>query len=206
MWRGIPLSEGAVLQPSVAVEAGRFSISAWANFVADREENRGRFNEVDLTAERRREGGKIGVRPSLLYISYPNRTDIRDSAEAEVEITYPTGPWEWVTRHDADFARYPGSYYGDFGLSYERELRPKMAGKVLVETGWGSRKFNEIYLGLSKFAWGHVRGELSMTYSPAPSLSVRPHFGISHLLDNDLKRLVDRATVPVGGVALDFTF
>src|SRR5688572_13068726 len=49
VWRGLTLSEGPVQQTSAWVSKGPLTYTLWSNFVLGKGDNRGRFDEVDLT-------------------------------------------------------------------------------------------------------------------------------------------------------------
>jgi outer membrane scaffolding protein for murein synthesis (MipA/OmpV family) len=99
--------------------------------------------------------------------------------------------------------RYKGSYFGDAGLSYEYGFNSnKLSLEVSVSLGWGSSKFNEVYLGLSKSALNVAGGSLSLTYYPINFLYIRPHVELSSIVDGDLRNQVDDPTTLNFGMAV----
>src|SRR5262245_61908002 len=65
VWRGIPYSDGAVVQPSAWIAGHGFSFNAWSNFVAADEINRGTFDQIFFTATWQRALGRVRIEPTF---------------------------------------------------------------------------------------------------------------------------------------------
>jgi hypothetical protein len=207
IWRGIPLSKGAVTQPSAWVSAFNFTFSVWGNFVLNNEANQGEFNEVDLILSYSREWKKITVEPLVQFYLYPNQKDAPATGEGSLKLSYPIiGPVSVFTSHTFDIVRYGGSYFGNAGLSYEHEFNSKLSLESSLSLGWGSSKFNDVYLGLSKSALNVAIYDLSLTYYPKKFVYIRPHVELSAIVDGELRNQLDDSTIVSGGLAVGMEF
>lgn len=206
VWRGIALSEGAVMQPSVSVSAFDFNFSVWSNFVLNNEVNQGKFNEVDLILSYSREWKKIIIEPTVQFYLYPNQEDSPTTGEISLKVSYPVGPIHVFTSHAFDIVKYGGSYFGDAGVSYEYEFHSELSMKTSLSLGWASSKFNDVYLGLPKSAFNVASGDLSLTYYLKKFLYICPHVGFSVLIDGELRHQVENPTIANLGLAVGIEF
>ena len=206
VWRGIALSEGAVMQPSAWVSAFNFTFYIWGNFVLDDEPNQGEFNEVELILYYSRVWGNITFEPFVVYYVYPNQEDVPSTGEFTLSLYYPFGPFNVFTSHTFDFVEYEGSYFGDAGLSYERQLSSTLTLGASGSFGWASSEFNSVNIGLHKRALNFVGGNLFLAYYPKEFLYIRPHMELSAIVDGELRDQLDDPTILNVGVAFGMEF
>ncbi|HSE84271.1 MAG TPA: hypothetical protein VLB01_06965 [Thermodesulfobacteriota bacterium] len=206
VWRGIALSEGAVMQPSVWVSAFNFTFYIWGNFVLNDEPNQGEFNEVELILYYSRGWGNITFEPFIVYYVYPNQEDVPSTAEFTLSLYYSLGSFNVFTSHTFDFVEYKGSYFGDAGLSYERQLSPSLTLEASGSLGWASSEFNSVNIGLSKNALNFAGANLSLTYYPNGFLYIRPHVELSAIVDGELRDQLEDPTILNAGVAIGLEF
>jgi hypothetical protein len=206
VWRGIAFSEGVVMQPSAWISISDFAFSIWSNFVLDEEANQGQFNEIDLVFAYNWKWNKITIEPALQFYLYPNQEDAPTTGEVYITLSYAVGPIQVITSHNFDIVEYEGSYFGDVGISYEREFHSKWSLEASWGLGWGSSTFNEVNLGLSESALEMINGSLSLSYHPVSSFYFRPHIEFSRILDENLRSQVDDPTIISGGLAFGMEF
>ena len=201
VWRGILLDDRPVIQPSVWFSARDFTLSVWSNFALAHPAGLG-LNETDLGLSYSRELAGISFEPAFQVYLYPNQPDAPPSGELNLALARPFGPVTVSTGHALDVLRYPGSYFGDLGLAYERELAPNLVLGLESDLGWASARFNEVNLGVARAALDFVSGALSLDWQPAGLFSCRPHVGLSRVLDAGLRQAADVPTPVVFGVAV----
>ncbi|HEX3036561.1 MAG TPA: TorF family putative porin [Thermodesulfobacteriota bacterium] len=206
VWRGIALSEGAVMQPSVWISAFNFTFYIWGNFILNDEPNQGEFNEIELILYYSREWGKVTFEPFVVYYVYPNQEDVPSTGEVTLNLYYSFGPFNIFTSHTFDFVEYEGSYFGDAGLSYEHQLSSTLTLEASSSFGWASSEFNSVNIGLSKSAFNFAGGNLSLTYYPKEFLYFRPHIEFSAIVDGELRDQLDDPTILNVGVAVGMEF
>jgi hypothetical protein len=206
VWRGIALSDGPVMQPSVWVSAFDLTLEIWGNFVFNDEPNQGEFNEINLILYYSREWKDITIEPSVIVYVYPNQEDAPATAEALLTLSYPIGPINVFTDQIFDFVEYGGSYFGDAGLYYQHEFKPELLLDFSTSLGWASAEFNKVNIGLSKKALNVLGGGLSLTYYPKEFLYIRPHAELSSILDGDLRDELDDPTILNVGLAIGMEF
>lgn len=206
VWRGIPFSEGAVMQSSIWVSASDFTLTVWNNFVLNHEPNHGQVNEFDLTLGYCKEWDKISIEPSLNYYWYPNQEEAPSTGELMVKVAYAANEIELFTTQNVDIKEYPGAYFGDIGIGYSHTFNPALCIESQLSLGWGSSKFNDTYLALSKTALNVIQGEIALNYHPEHCVYIRPHLTVSSIIDHELREQLDDEILIYGGIALGKEF
>jgi len=188
VWRGLPQSRGPAAQPSVWVSFTDFTFTPWANFVLGSEENRWKFNEVDLSVAYSKEWIGLSFEPSFAYYVYPNQPDVPATGELSLGLSYQLGPVEFSTSHTVDLFEYRGAYFGDLGLEYSRDVLNDRAGfEAGGRVGVGSSRFNDAYIGEPRFALNTAGVTVGMPVSVFGCLRVRPHAELSTVIDRALR-------------------
>jgi hypothetical protein len=208
VWRGLAFSEGPVLQPSAWVSLAGFTLTPWANFAFREDDARAGFNELDFTLDYSRDISNLTVNPSFSAYLYPNQPDAPPTGELALVLSYPVGPVSIFTDHSVDLIATPGAYFGDAGLSFETELIPSLAVEASAYAGWGSARFNEAYIDtVVNRATLNVAGtDLALTWSACGLFYLRPHAGLSVLLDRELRAAVPNPLLITGGLAIGRDF
>src|SRR5262249_55719836 len=178
VWRGLALTHGPVIQPSVWVSKSGFTLTLWGNLSLSDEAEQKRLSEIIPIITYSREWKKLTIEPSVtFYFTRPLSPAVDPpTGEASIRFSYPVGPVGLFTDQNIDFISYRGAYFGDAGISYERELSRKASLAGAITTGWGSSKFNNVYIGEPKKSFNFAGAELSFQYSITRSLRLRPHF------------------------------
>jgi len=206
LWRGLALSRGPVSQSSVWITSRDFTLSFWGSSSQGGTARSHAFDEIDYTLSYERQQGKLTIEPSILHYSYPNPRSGAATTEAAVKLSYPLGPVSLFTDHALDIARYRGAYFGQIGVSFERELTSNLSLEATLAAGWGSRRFNEANFGAARSTLGAATGDLAITWAHRKGYYVRPHVSVSSLLDGRLRRRVKEPGLVSFGVAVGAEF
>lgn len=206
VWRGFAQTRGPVFQPATSLSVYDFTLTLWANLVLNDEPHQGQFTEVDPSLDYYVRLGDFEMQPSFEYYFYPSQVGSPSTGELSLWLAYALGPFKLFTDHIVDVVRYGGAYFGDFGVSHERELFKKLDLRTSVAFGWASPKFNATYAGISKAAANVFLWDLEFTYQPLDHFYVRPHMQVSTLIDSDLRDSASESTIVSGGLALGFNF
>ena len=206
VWRGLALSEGPVLQPSARVSLAGFTLTPWANFAFREGDAPAGFNELDFTLDYSRDVFNLTVNPSFSLYLYPNQADAPPTGELALALSSPVGPVSVFTDHSVDLIATPGAYFGDAGLSFERDLVRSLAVETSASAGWGSARFNEANVGVNRAALDLGRADLALTWSPGGLFYLRPHAALSVLLDRELRAAVSNPLLITGGLAIGRDF
>lgn len=203
VFRGIAFSEGAVQQTQAWVSANNFTLTVWSNFVLEKGPLKGRFDEVDLIFGYAYEGQGFTFEPYLtLYLATHGNFD--NTGELTLNFSKPVGPVSVFTNQNFDVQLTPGAYFGDVGVLYEREL-----GQGTLETaasiGWADSRWNNAYFGVSRSALNVWEGKLAWTYNAA-GYYLRPHVGLTSILDKRLREAVEDRTIFTAGLAIGAEF
>jgi hypothetical protein len=206
VWRGLALSEGPVLQPSAWVSLGGLTLTPWANFAFREDDAPAGFNELDVTLDYSRDIINLTVNPSFSLYLYPNQADAPPTGELALALSYPVGPVSIFTDHSVDLIATAGAYFGDAGLSLERDLVQNLAVEASASAGWGSARFNEPNAGVNRAALNLGGADLALTWSPGGLFYLRPHAALSVLLDRELRAAVANPLLITGGLAIGRDF
>jgi len=207
VWHGIAYSDGPVFQPSAWVSAYGLTFSPWANFVLGKEANQGQFNEVDFSLSYEREWKKFTLSAGFLHYSYLNQEDAPATGEIIVTAAYSLPKsFQICTVHSFDVEEYPASYFGEYGLGFEHEFNSKLSTQAHAFLGFGSSKFNQVYLGARQNALNLAAADLGLTYYPLKTLYFRPHLEYTSLLDSNLREQVEDPTIANFGLAMGLEF
>jgi hypothetical protein len=202
VWRGLALSDGSVLQPSVWASLAGFTLTPWANFAFREGDATAGFNEMDFTLDYSRDVSNLTVNPSFSVYLYPNQADAPPTGELALAFSCPVGPISVFTDHSVDLIAATGAYSGDAGLGYEMDLIPSLTVEASMSAGWGSARFNEANAGVNRAALNVAGTDLALTWSAGRLFYLRPHAALSVLLDRELRAAVLRPLLITGGLVI----
>lgn len=182
LWRGLVLSDGAVLQPSVWLSLGALTLSAWGNLASATRPLRVEMDELDLVLGYEEDWRGFALRPALAWYQYP-LGGAQGTFEAMLDLEYAAGPLALKTGHALDIVAAPGAYFGTAGFEVSRELLPACAVSGGLSAGWASVAFNRHNLGLSRAAFNLAQADAGIEWRPAGAVYVRPHATLAWLVD-----------------------
>jgi hypothetical protein len=205
VWRGLAWTQGAVTQTSLWATAGGTTYSIWANSNMESVDGR-QTDEVDYAVSRECAWRNVTIEPMLQVYTYPHQQDAPSTAEADLKFSWPLGPLTAFTTHTLDVHEYRGAYFGDVGLSWQRELGKHAEFETSVSLGWASAKFNETYIGPAKSALNVGSFDLSLTWHARGATYIRPHLGITRILNGELRDAVQDPSIVNLGLAIGTEF
>lgn len=205
-WRGIALSRGAVLQPAAYLTVRGLTFEFWSNFDLEPENLQRHYNETDLTVSYKKEWGRFSLEPSLQSYLFPRDVESANTAEAAFRFGYLVGPVEIFTRHGFDVAEFRGAYFGETGVEWARQLRDTLELSAAASVGWADEKFNASYLDTPKGALNLMSFEVGLSWQPTRNLQIRPHFGLSSLMDRSLRKSSSEPDLRLFGLTLSADF
>ena len=206
VWRGLALSDGPVLQPSVWASFAGFTLTPWANIALHEDSARVGLDELDFTLDYSRDFSDLTVKPSFSTYLYPNQADASPTGELAVALSYPVGPISVLTDQSVDLIATPGAYFGDAGLSIENELARNLSVEASLRVGWASARFNDANLGVNRAALNMGGADLALSWSPGGLFYLRPHAALSVILDRELRAAVASPLLIAGGLAIGREF
>jgi hypothetical protein len=203
VWRGLLLDEGPVVQPSAWISAFGFTLTAWGNVAMTGASEGAGLNSGGLVLTYEREWEKLRIEAALDAYVGRQSSDIesRNTVEGSLGLSYPVGPLRIFTTHAFDVLAYRGSYFGEAGLEYERQVTKNTEFTISFRSGWASAKFNDAYIGVHKSAFNFVGAEVSGSYYFGPHLYLRPHIQFSSITDRRLRGQLAPADIVTFGLA-----
>jgi hypothetical protein len=205
VWRGL-LIDGPVEQPSAWVSAYGLTFTAWSNVSLTSAYGSAGLNAGGLILAYERDWKKFKIEAALDAYMGRQSSDIesRNTMEGSLALSYPVGPLRIFTTHAFDVLAYRGSYFGEAGLEYERQVTKNTEFTISVRSGWASAKFNDVYIGVDKSAFNFVGAEGSLTYYLGPRMYLQPHIEFSSITDQRLRGQLSPANIITFGLAFGF--
>ena len=187
VWRGIRVTDGAVMQPSLSLGLGDFSFNAWGNLdMDDVNGSKGRINEVDYTLDYSFQLKNLGLSLGLIEYTFPN-TAVKSTTELY-----------WSISADKIFS--PSfSVYKDIDESDGLYLSLGFGHGVALEwissrlefygaLGWGSSGNNSFYYGVGKSAATDVSFGVGMPFELFGKMTVSSRVGYLGLLAGNIRK------------------
>jgi hypothetical protein len=205
VWRGL-LLDGPVEQSSAWISAFGFTLTGWSNVALTNTSGGAGLNSGGLFLTYERDWEKLKMEASLDAYMGRQSSDIesRNTMEGSLGLSYPVGPLRIFTTHAFDVLAYRGSYFGEAGLEYERQVTKNTEFTISVRSGWASAKFNDVYIGVDKSAFNFVGAEVSGAYYLGPSMYLQPHIEFSSITDQRLRGQLSPANIITFGLAFGF--
>ncbi len=201
-WRGLALSDGPALQPSVWVGAFGVTAWSWANLHLGAATAADPTWEADAGLRYDYEWDGLAVGGGFQLYAYPGVEDAPTTGELTVELTVPRGPLTLATRHFVDVIEYPGAYFGELSLSLGHEPADGWSMEWSFALGWGSARFNEAYLGPATDALNVATGGVVVEWWPLELLYLRARLETSALLEAELREAVGEPVLFVAALAV----
>lgn len=208
VWRGVPYSDGATVQPSAWKALDAFTLSLWSNLaVADRID-RGQFNHLFVSATYRTDAGRFTIEPGVqaYHTKAVGEVAASTSAEGVVRISTGVGAFRIFTNHSVDVSAYRGAYIGDAGLVHRRTIGARAEVATQFAVSWATARYNSAFLGVAESAVnyaslsGHVAIRLDHRWS------LRPHAEFQPIIDSAVRRALQSDAFFTAGVALSFAY
>src|SRR5258706_2284454 len=209
VWRGIVLNNRPVVQPSVWISASDVSLEIWSALNLSHTPEIGSLQTTYLALAYGRAWKNLRIEPALE--GYLNRrfAEVRDpnTLEATLSVSYQMGsfrggPMRLFASHAWDVLAHRGAYFGEAGLGYQKAMARDSTLALSLRSGWASKRFNEVYVGLAKSAVNFVGVEGSFRYPVTTKLYVRPHLEFVYTTDRRVRARQLWASVPHLGLVL----
>jgi hypothetical protein len=207
VWRGLLLDDGPVGQPSAWISAFGFTLTAWSNVAMTDASGVAGLNSGGLILAYDRDWEKLRLEAALDAYMGRMSSDIesRNTMEGSLKLSYPAGPLRIFTTQAFDVLAYRGSYFGEAGLEYAKQITKSTEFTISGRSGWASSKFNDVYIGVNKSAFNFVGVEGSLTYYLGRRMYFRPHVEFSSITDRILRGQLAPANIVSFGLAFGFT-
>ncbi|MBN2706949.1 MAG: MipA/OmpV family protein [Deltaproteobacteria bacterium] len=222
IWRGLEVNEDPVLQPSVTLGYGGFSLNLWGNldltdfgrdecvYTSDCESRAGQFTEIDLTLDYSHSFDKFTVGVGVIAYEFPNWEASEDTHEAYVSLAYDTLMQPTLTVY-YDFDEVEG-FYANFSLAHSFSINEKLSVDLSGGIGYGDSDYNAFYFGIDDGALVDVNCGITLPFRLTEKITITPQLRLASVVDSDLRDAVadkaccDNETNLYGGIAIGFSF
>jgi hypothetical protein len=200
--RGVYLSQGAVIEPSVSVAFDGISLTA-SGYYGYYDTNPGRtVGEFALLGGYRFRVHRFECQPGLRYRLRPLETD-NNILEATVSACYPLGPLRLVVANAVAWPGAPLAYYGDAIVSGRWNPLPDFELAADASMGWGSPGYHARRMYTGKWAFDHLTGNISLAYTFLDIFRLCPSVSFSTMLAPSLAASL-RARNRLAGLSAGF--
>lgn len=217
VWRGMLLTNDPVLQPSVTLGLGGFSLNVWGSFdVTDVNENDNTeyaLQELDFTLGYETTfNDMVTVGVGFIEYTFPGNGDGSNNAERTSEV-YASAGLDIVLQPTLtvywDFDEVDG-FYATLGVGHTFELTEALGLSLGGTLGWGDRNYHEYHVGNDTNGLSDYNVKASLDYAVTENLSVSVVAVYSNFVDTQIadaaERAYDHNENIYGGVLLGLTF
>jgi len=204
-WRGLLLTDGAVLQPSATIGIAGFSVNFWGNLdLSDVNGTENKFNEIDFTGSYSMDLDLATVEAGVIYYTFPN-TDFDSTFEifAGLSFNLPFNPSVTVYQ---DFDLVEGTYVSA-GISQNfLEDQYSQYISVFATLGWGTAEHNAFYYGVDVSGFTDFQVGSSVVIAVSDSLFITPAIMWTTFVSEDIRDLFEESSHYTSAVTASFSF
>lgn len=193
-WRGIPLVDDPVAQPSFTINYEGFSLGWWANYDltngdVDNEYRDNDFSEHDITLSYTYEYDLLSVTGGVIYYYFPHLGggDAADTAEVFLGATYDVFLSPTFTAY-YDFDNVEG-FYLDAGISHSISLAQvdeNLSLDLAADLGWMSEDMGTAYFpGATESGFSNISASATLAYQVNEHFSVSWFVAGAHVIDTE---------------------
>ena len=208
IWRAVPYSEGATVQPSIWKSVHALTLSLWSNLVVVDRIDRGQFNHLFVSATYRAEAARFTIEPGVQAYHTKAFDDVAatTSTEGVVRISTDVSALRVFTNHSVDVQAYRGAYFGDAGLAHIRRIGPRAEVSTQVAVSWATARFNDAFFGVAKSAlnYASLSGHVAIRLNDRWSL--RPHAELQPIIDAALRHALQENVFFTAGVGVSVAY
>jgi hypothetical protein len=203
VWRGLLLTDGPVFQPSVTAGYAGFSFNGWASMdLVDVNDNQGRINELDFTAEYGWGVGQFGFAAGLVHYTFPH-TDYAVTTElyGSVELDAPLGPSAKLN-WDVDQAN---GFYATFNFSHDVNV-PLTFDHISMSVGFtagvavGSSSYNKSYYGVTDTRLTDFHAGITAPITLHDNWTFAPTACYSAIINSEIKESIEDDDIVTFGI------
>jgi len=208
VWRGVPYSDGATVQPSVWASLHALTCSLWSNLVVADPIDRGEFNHLFATATYRADVGRLTIEPGVqaYHTKAVGEIGAITTAEGVVRISAGVGAFRVFTDHTVDLHTYRGAYIGDAGLAHRRTIRARFDVATQFLVSWATARYNSAFVGVAKSALNYASLSGGVAVRLDEHWSLRPHGELQPIIDGALRRALHENVFFTAGVAVSVAY
>jgi hypothetical protein len=177
VFRGLPITEGPVLQPFLFTGYKRLTLDVFANMNLDAEDsNPGRVDEIDLDLYWTQPIGTLSATPGVSYYNYPLDEVSPQTAELFLLLSHPVGPLQLELLNTVDVLEFSGYWTASVTLWYEASITDRILLELGVSAGYSTDPNEE------EDEYATLFPEVSVSVFLTENIYLRPHASLSHFL------------------------
>ncbi len=204
VWRGIPLTDGPVLQSSYTLSAKGLSFNIWQNVDLDNANGvPGAVTEHDYTLGYEFAAGNATVSLGLLYYTFPGLGDPTTEIIVGASFDVPGKPSITLYRDVDDL----DGLYASIGAGHSFTLGDgEQAIDLSLAVGYGTDKHNSYYgAGVDRAALTDVLVTVSSTFKFDESFGITPSLVFASVIDPDIVDTYNANGTDTSRVVFGFT-
>jgi len=204
VFRGVGVSDGPALQPSVWATGWGFTASVFANVLLNDEPPLHRVSHLVPALEWSHKWGPLTVVPGVVHYRSSSVEGPATTTELSLEVGFSLGSgFRLLSTNHVDVGTTAGAYYTTLGAEYERE-KGSWTIKAALDVAYANRKFNDEYFGVSSAAIDLAEAKLAAQHDLTDVFYFVLHSELAVLLAPSIRSSGSGASLMSGGVALGF--
>ncbi len=183
VWRGMPIGEGPVLQPSAWLGYQNITLAAWTNINLGPDDGAG-LNEVDIVLGLDQSWEDLSFSPGIVAYILPG---VGFTAEAYGDVAWQPGPLGLYSNHAIDFWDARPGWWSESGVAFFTVLPSSLAVSADLGVSLANRPYNTYYLGLDRAGLQYLCGELGLGWVHDSGLFVDLVGHLDLLVDDEIR-------------------
>ena len=187
VWRGMSLTNGAVLQPSVSAGYESFSFNVWGNMdISDVNQQNYSFTEIDYNFDYSVFLGSYNLSFGSITYQFPN-SDVPTTSEAYAALGIKNVINPSISIF-ADIDEFSGGIYSSFSVTPVLPLKIfGISPETFFAVGIGSAKHNRSYYSYDKTTLTDFMATVSLPVELGNNIALVPMIGYSSLLGDEIR-------------------
>lgn len=207
MWRGMALSEASVIQPSGWIAYRNINLTIWSNFDLKSSSSNRSLNEIDVISSYPIEFKFFSFEPSISLYTYPYTNGQLTTLELGFKISKNLmSNVSLYSANNFEVFRYPGLYYGEIDLNFDKEISGSNSFGISTNVGWSTSKFYTVYAGDSKSGFNAISINLFYNYNFQNGFNIKPRLEFYRIINKQLQETSGNKFIVNYGISLSKDF
>lgn len=190
VWRGMLLVDDPVMQPSVTVGVGNFSVNVWGDYnFTDINDKQHEWDEIDITLDYTIPIADFSIPVGLINYTFPDGG--ADTTELYLGVAY-----NWIVTPSVtayyDIDQVAGGFYIKGALDYSLEL-PEVIKMVTssfdigASIGWGNNEYDKVYFSVDESHFSDWSVYASLPIGFCKYFTITPMVTYTSLVDSEIR-------------------
>jgi hypothetical protein len=172
LWRGAEFGNSDVAQPELSLKYKNWGLLLTNNLnyntgkLPAYYKKKAVFDEQDVEINYEGEKGKLEYKAAAMMYFYFHQLNTPNTGELYWRLKYPIlGDIKVFTETAHDIVYYPGAFFNNTGLVWEKNFNDKLTAECTLQAGFANKKYNTVYSGLEKAQMNILSAKTELEYN-----------------------------------------